>query len=191
MGVAGLFKVRQTFEKASQSQSGQPPIGAGAQTTGEPSFVSKGANQETRWAPDRPTKGVFSWLLGRKKPSDSQIGFPDPYDPAQARPAGQMDNYPSPVSGLPQMVYTPYFDRGAAAYVPNYGKVLYNPVGAGVVALHRPKAFYGGAAQYIDHALWWTSQVIPTSLNTQGLTDPEGLSEILDSITVQAVYPTT
>jgi len=88
-------------------------------------------------------------------------------------------------------VETPYYDRGAAAVVQNYGKVLENPIGAGIVALSRPQASYGGAAQYDYGALWWTSQAIPTSINLQGLTDPEALNEILGSVAVQAVVRTT
>jgi hypothetical protein len=91
----------------------------------------------------------------------------------------------------PIEVVTPYYDRGAAATVQNFGKLLFNPIGAGIVAQSRPYASYGGAAQYADGALWWTSQVVPTTINLQGLTDPEALNEILGSTLVQAVVRTT
>lgn len=84
-------------------------------------------------------------------------------------------------------VETPYYDRGAAAYVQNYGKVLTNPIGGGIVALHRPQASYGPAAQYYDHAIWWTSQAVPTTVNLQGLTTPEALAAVLGPIQLQAV----
>lgn len=93
--------------------------------------------------------------------------------------------------GLPIMVYTPYYDRGAAAYVPNYGKVLFNPIGAGIVAQYRPQASYGKAAQYANGALWWSSQAIPTTVNLQGLTDPRTLAAMLGPIKIQGVVRTT
>lgn len=88
-------------------------------------------------------------------------------------------------------VYTPPYSRGAAAYAPNFGKVLVNPIGAGIDASYRPQASYGYAAQYHNGALWWTSQDIPTSINIQGLTDPEALAEIVGMENVIAMVKTT
>jgi hypothetical protein len=96
-----------------------------------------------------------------------------------------------PAYGQNVEVYTPYFSRGAAAYVQNYGKVLTNPIGAGVVARYRPQASYGGAAQYRNGAIYWTSQAIPTSVNLQGLTRPQDLAAVLGPINVQAALRTT
>lgn len=101
-----------------------------------------------------------------------------------------MPNAP-PIFGGVYQHYTPYYDRGAAAFVPNFGYVLYNPIGAGIPALHRPQASYGPAAQYADGAIWWATQVIPTSVNLQGLTDPEELAAILSPLQIQGVVRTT
>ena len=101
-----------------------------------------------------------------------------------------MPNTP-PAYGLPIFVETPYYDRGAAAFVPNFGKVLTNPIGAGVVALHRPQASYGPSAEYENGALWWVSQAVPTSIGLQGLTDPDTLAALLGQTSVQAVVRTT
>jgi hypothetical protein len=107
-----------------------------------------------------------------------------------AYPAGLMNNHPIQ-RGSPVPVTTPYYDRGAAATVQNFGKLLYDPIGAGIPVPYRTQASYGPAAQYANSALWWTSQVIPTTINLQGLTDPQALNEILGSVLVQAVVRTT
>jgi len=103
----------------------------------------------------------------------------------QMRPAGSMPNEP-PIYGNSIPVYTPYYSRGAAAFVQNYGKVLTNPVGAGIVANYRPQASYGSAAEYHNGAIWWTNQTIPTSIGMNGLTSPQVLEALLGMVNVQA-----
>lgn len=184
-----MFKVAQTFNNPTQGanpQRGFPSPGAGDQTIGNPVLQ---IGNDGDYAPSRPTKGFFSWLFP-SKPASEQRGYPGPYDPLQMRPPGSMPNKP-PVFGGVYQKWTPYYDRGAAAYVPNFGKVLTNPIGAGVVANHRPQASYGNAGQYANGAIFWTNQVIPTSINLQGLTDPESLLAILSTLEVQAVVRTT
>jgi hypothetical protein len=97
-----------------------------------------------------------------------------------------MPNHP-PVYGEAMEVWTPYYDRGAAAYVQNYGKLLTNPIGAGIAVQHRGAASYGAAGQYINGAIWWTSQAVPTSVGLQGLSSPEVLAALLGRMSVQAV----
>ena len=101
-----------------------------------------------------------------------------------------MNNGP-PIWGGVYQKYTEYYDRGAAAYVPNFGKVLVNAIGAGIFAPYRTQPSYGPAAQYANGAIWWTSQVIPTSLNLAGLSSPDELDAILGDLQVQAVVRTT
>lgn len=168
------------------SQRGFPSPGAGAQTTGQGSPRLP----DTPWRPRRPTQGRRTWLRPATATGGAQ-GFPAPLGAAQGRPAGSMDNRDYVQSGLPVEVWTPEYSRGTAAWVPNYGKVLTNPIGAGIMANYRTQASYGGAAQYENGALWWTSQAIPTSVNLQGLTDPQVLSDILGSIYIQGVVRTT
>lgn len=180
-----VFKLAQTFSSPASSQSGFPSPGDGAQSSGSPNAPPT----EVPWSAKRPIKGFRSWL-NPLKPQSAQRGFPSPQNNGQRRPAGSMPNVPPPFGGVYQH-YTPYYDRGAAAYVPNFGKLLTNPIGAGVVALYRPQASYGEAAQYINGAIWWTSQVVPTSINLQGLTDPQELVDIFDNVQIQAVVRTT
>lgn len=183
-----MFKLARTFNDPSSgpnAQRGYPAPGAGEQTVGDWSPPQPQAS----WESARPTKGARSWFRPGGA-TGGQQGFAPPEDGGQRRPPSSMPNRPPQYGGNIE-VWTPYFSRGAAAYVQNYGKVLTNPIGAGVVAMHRPQASYGPAAQYANGAIWWTSQAIPTSVNLQGLTDPAALAAYLGPINVQAVIRTT
>ena len=168
-------------------QQGFPAPGSGAQYTGAGPGHDGGG--ETIWSPLNPSKGRRSWFRPASKRSLQQ-GFAPPENAAQMRPPGSMPNKP-PVFGTNIQVWTPYFSRGAAAFVQNYGKVLTNPIGAGIVVTSRPSASYGESATYENGALWWTSQIIPTSINLSSLTDAQSLEALVGSINVQAMVPTT
>lgn len=174
-----MFKVARTYDNPTQganAQRGFPSPGAGAQTTGD--FAPQPPDVD--WMPERPTQGrrTFWDIL-------SQRGFASPENPLQRRPPGSMPNVP-PVSGLPSWAPTARQSYGAEGIAPQYGKVLTNPIGAGVVAPYRPQASYGGSAAYYNGVIWWTSQAIPTSVNLQGLTDPNVLAAVLGPVNVQA-----
>jgi hypothetical protein len=186
-----LFRPARTFSNPQNSQSGFATPGAGAQTTGEPIIVADwNADPDVNWEPERAIKGRRTWGLPWL-PRGEQQGTPPPLDPSQRRQRGEMPETAPLQPGVLSQVETPYYSRGAAAFVPQHGKVLTNPIGAGVVALQRPQSSYGPSAQYIDGAIWWTSQVIPTSINLQGLDDPDVLAAILGMQNVQAVVRTT
>ena len=179
-----VFRIAQTFYDPQDSQSGFAEPGAGAQTTGDPSFVSlpQPAIEPT---PERPTKGIFSWLFPAN-PRGAQAGQPEPLSALQHRPPGSMPANP-PLYGGVGYNYTPEYSRGAGAYVPITGKVLTNPIGAGVVAMQRPQASYGPAGKYVDGAIWWTSQDIPTSVDLTGLLSAEQIAELVGQMNVQAM----
>ena len=181
-----MFKISHTWGNPSSSQSGFPSPGAGAQTTGAPLHNRP---DEIPWAALFPTQGAQTFDAAGS-PVGGQQGYPAPLAPNQRRPKGSMPNKPV-AYGLPIMVFTPEYDRGAAAYVPNYGKLLTNPIGAGVVALYTPQPSYGPAAQYADGSIWWTSQAIPTTIAPQSLTDPQELGALLGDLYVQGVVRTT
>jgi hypothetical protein len=184
-----VFKVANSWANPpGGGQQGFPAIGAGAQTTGAP--FAPPAGDHIEWSPIKTEKGRRTFFGLRGTPNrgvDGQQGFPPVEDYPQARPPGSMPNVPPIGPPTAIMVETPQYSRGAAAFVPNFGKTLTNPIGAGVVACYTPQASYGRSAQYIQGQLWWTSQDIPTSIHLQGLTDPEALAAVLDGITVQAV----
>lgn len=179
-----VFKLALTYKEPSapaNAQRGFPAPGAGAQTTGGPSQrnplpIPQGVT--------RATKGIRSWFMP-SAPSSGQRGFSDPGNAGQLRPNGTMPNV-APIYGLPIPVETPYYDRGAAAVVQNYGKVLTNPIGAGIVANNRVQASYGPSAEYHAGAVWWTSQAVPTSIGMQGLASPQTLAALLGRMNVQA-----
>ena len=179
-----VFKLARTYDDPSQgsnAQRGFPAPGAGAQRTGSDPLTMNAATAPT---PVRQAKGRRSFWKPAA-PSNAQRGMPEAENPDQARPAGSMPNIPA-TGGLPLEVYTPYFSRGAGAYVENYGKVLVNPIGAGVQVLDRPQASYGPSSEYYNGVIWWTSQAIPTSIPMSSLTSPEELAALLGAMNVQA-----
>lgn len=181
-----MFKLARTFSDAAVTQSGFPSPGDGAQFSGAP---GQPRSLPVDPVPVRPTKGFFSWLFPANA-ENAQRGGPSPEAGNQERPAGSMPNVP-PIFGGVGYNETPYYDRGAAAFVPITGKVLTNPIGAGVVAQYGAKAFYGPSAEYQNGAIWWVSQAVPTSVDLQGLTDPSVLAALLSQTEVQAVVRTT
>jgi len=184
-----VFKLSNTWSNPSSAtgtQRGFPAPGSGQQQIGPQAFND---HANIPQEPIRPTKGFFSWLFP-SSPAGEQRGFPSPASKRQGRPANALPNKPPMFGGVYQH-YTPYYDRGAAAYVPNFGKVLSNPIGAGIVALQRPQASYGTSGQYANGAIYWANQSIPTSIHPQGLTDPEELAAILSTLEIQAVVRTT
>lgn len=180
-----VFKLSLSFQDPSQGanvQRGFPAPGTGAQRGGDPSQLPQDAILAR---PARSTKGIRSWFKP-SAPASEQRGYPDPGNMLQERPPGSMPNVP-PIYGGNIEVETPYYSRGAAAFVQNYGKLLTNPIGAGIVALNRPQASYGPSSEYHNGSIWWTSQAIPTSIGMQGLADPATLAALLGMVNVEAV----
>lgn len=179
-----MFRLERTFYNPADSQSGFAEPGAGAQTTGEPSYAS--AYQEPiDPTPERPTKGLFSWLFPAS-PRSLQAGQPEPYGALQMRPPGSMPNK-APIDGITDFNWTPEYSRGADAFVPQTGYVLTNPIGAGIVAMQRPQASYGPAGQYVDGDIFWTAQSIPTTVELSGLLGPEQVAALVGNMNVQAM----
>lgn len=179
-----MFRLARTFEDPSQSQSGFAEPGAGAQTTGEPGFNSF-VREPMETAPERPTKGIFSWLFPAS-PRSLQTGQPEPGSALQYRPPGSMPNVP-PIDGITDYIIGPEYSRGANRYVPQTGYVLSNPIGAGVVAMQRPQASYGPAGEYHHGQIFWTSQSVPTAVDLNGLLGPEQIAALVGNMNVQAV----
>lgn len=179
-----MFKPARTFYNPADSQSGFATPGAGAQTTGEPSYNAF-VQPPVEATPERPTKGIFSWLFPASQRSTAS-GQPEPGNALQFRPPGSMPNV-APIDGIVDYIIGPEYSRGANRYVPQTGYVLTNPIGAGVVAMQRPQASYGPAGEYIDGDIFWTSQSIPTSVGLAGLVSPEQLEALVGTMNVQAM----
>lgn len=93
--------------------------------------------------------------------------------------------------GLPLNVKTPEFSRGAAAYVPQFGVVPTNPIGAGLFAQYRPKAYYAAPGTYEAGTMYWLSQATPTTVRLNGLTNADALAAVLGPTYVKAAVRTT
>lgn len=181
-----VFKPALTFASPggpTGSQQGFPAPGSGAQYTGAP--WQPGSQQpQIPWTPERPSKGTRTFF-GVQIGGNAQRGGPG-QDASQLRPKGSMPVHPMP-NGLNDPVWTPYYDRGAAAIVQNYGKVFTNPIGAGIQVLSRTQSSYGPSAQYINGQIFWTTQTVPTSIGLQGLNSPAVLQALLGAMSIQAV----
>lgn len=184
-----VFRPNRTFAKPSQGANqnrGFPAPGASYQTTGD--YIPP--PRESPWAASQPTKGKRTFF-NPSSGANLNRGQPSPESRAQSRGGqaglvGVLAGDPASYGGHVDHEY-PYFSKGAARWAPQFGGVSYNPIGAGVPVPFRTQATYGPAAQYENGAIWWTSQAIPTSVNLQGLTNPDALAAILGSIQVQAV----
>jgi hypothetical protein len=188
------FGLKRTFTQPASGVNAQrgfpsPGVGQTHYTQGYPVDLSLADGGDSSppqpITPVNPTIGIRSFLN-----IFSRSGMPSPENGLQARPPGSWATNLRSL-GQPFYVHTRGFSRGANAYVPNFGKVLTNPIGAGIVALSRPQASYGPSGRYENAAIWWVSQDIPTTIGLQGLTDPNTLSALLGQVSVQAVYPTT
>lgn len=179
-----VFRLAQTFYDPADSQSGFAEPGAGAQTTGDPSFVSQ-IEGSPAGGPERPTKGLFSWLFPAS-PRSLNTGQPEPLNGLQHRPPGSMDAVP-PIFGGVDYNYSREYSRGAGAFVPITGKVLTNPIGAGLVAMQRPQASYGPSGEYVAGQIFWTSQAVPTTVDLNGLLSAEQVEALVGNMSVQAM----
>lgn len=180
-----LFKVSRTWTDPAEGagpQRGFPAPGAGAQTSGAPSSTE---SQRVPWSTSRWVKGLRSWL-SPSAPVDATRGMPAPLNAGQRRPVGTWKFNDLKPFGRTIFTETRYYDRGADAFVPNFGYLTTNPIGAGIVATRRVQASYGPSGQYENGMIFWSNQIIPTSLKTAGLSDPAVLEAILGTLNVQA-----
>lgn len=180
-----MFRLARTYDdpaSGSNSQRGYPSPGEGEQATGQP------ATQDTSRVPNGPIKlfkGLRTWL-STVTGSNPSRGMPEAEDALQHRPPGSVVDQQM----FGGVVYneTPYYDRGAAAFVPNFGTLVSNPIGAGRQVPWRPQAFYDGqSGEYENGSIWWVSQSTPTSTNLTGLQDANALLDEVGSVNVEAM----
>lgn len=102
----------------------------------------------------------------------------------------------------PPLVRTPPFgghsdtvprrnSMGADGIAPTFGRVMTNPIGAGIFAPWRPRPWYGPSGQYVNGAIWWTAQEISTSVELQGLYDADVIDALLAASSVTGFDVTT
>lgn len=165
--------------RGSNAQRGYPSPGTGAQASGKPLPGQRGS---TAPLPQPGVQGTRSWRNPLSIES-RQRGMPAPENAAQRRwPPFAMS---APFGGS-IMTQTRRYDLGAAGFVPNFGTVFANPIGAGVVCRYSLKPSYGPSGQYIHGTIFWASQTIPTSIRVSGLTGPAEMAALLGTVNVQA-----
>jgi hypothetical protein len=179
--VFKLVNTNPTPGQGSNANRGFPAPGAGSQSSGQ----HRGAPAQSAWSSRRPALGRRSWFRPGS-PQSSARGMPRPQNPAERRQPGEIALTIEPFGSHVDRASIE-FSRGAPGVVQTSGLVLTNPIGAGVVATHRPQASYGPSGQYIAGEIWWTSQVIPTSVPLIGLSSPQVLAAILGPVNVQGV----
>ena len=129
-----------------------------------------------------------SWFRPASPQSLSR-GMPTPMAQTQTRRAAgdpRFDVPPAPDAGY-HVAHNRRSSMGMAGVAPQYGKVFYDPIGNGVVATHRPQSSYGMSGQYMNHAIWWSQQTIPTTIPLGPLTSASELEALLGTVNVQAV----
>lgn len=131
-----------------------------------------------------------AWFLPAVSAQQRQRGFPSPLNAEETRAANGAAFGNVPPFGGVVMAMPRRNDLGAAGFVPNFGRPLVNPIGAGVVALHRPQASYGSSGQYVDHTIFWATQTIPTTIPMGPLVSPQTMQALLGTINVQAAVRT-
>ncbi len=177
-----MFKPASTWNNPASPQSlqrGQPAVGQGAQTTG-------------RWtgrtppppAPELQPAGTDTWTTLTS--ASTQRGYEAPFDPGQ-QTTRSAQPFPQP---LPVLYNAPWPDRGADNFSPDFGQVTSNPIGGGV-QVSNPFDVHarGPAGQYFTDTIFWTSQVIPTSLDLQGLATPAEINAMVANLHVFGATP--
>src|SRR6202012_3171155 len=125
-----------------------------------------GMSGVTAVAPGRtPPDGTNTWIMAAT-PMGLARGQPTPEQGNQRRDPrlNPVNMFGGVIKAMPRRN-----DIGAAGYVPRFGVVLTNPIGAGIQARYRPLPYYGPAGQYVDHIIFWAQQTIPTSVRLSGL----------------------
>jgi hypothetical protein len=83
------------------------------------------------------------------------------------------------------------FSRGADAHAPHFGRLHYNPIGAGVYAPYRIPTIAGPGARYQAAAIWFDVQSVPTGLRINPTVPIETVNALIATSHASATYLTT
>jgi hypothetical protein len=83
------------------------------------------------------------------------------------------------------------YSRGAGAYAPHFGRVHYNPIGAGIYAPYKLPVIAGPGARYQLGAIWFDVQAIPTGIRMNPTVPIETVNALIATSHVGAMYATT
>jgi len=182
-----MFKLVNTFKNAASPQNqqrGMPAPGTGAQRTNPP----RRKPGETPWVARIPYEGTDTWegqgeTYGTPSfPVDAQRGAPAPQSANQRYPAGALTT--PALDGKQYYRVTRQFSRGAQRMAPITGIVLSSP-NPGDFVPHKPNVVPRyPLGQYINNTIFWTNQVIPTTVKLSGLQTEEALDAMLSNFVV-------
>jgi hypothetical protein len=91
--------------------------------------------------------------------------------------------------GVPFYLTSTPYSRGAGAHAPQFGKLTYNPIGAGVASSWRLPTIAGPGARYAFSAIWFDVQDIPTSMGFSQSVPQETVDALIQSSHVSGFYP--
>ena len=149
------------------------------------------ASGEGPVAPASPTQRRVKYTQPRQwfgTPATKQRGEPVPFSPADHRPIENVE-FRVPY-GAPVYQRLRRYDWGSAGFSFDSGRLFSNPIGAGVVALHRIKPFSSAVAQVVPgQGIFWNSQTIADFAGPElgTLYDPQTLYALLGNTNAQAV----
>jgi hypothetical protein len=121
-------------------------------------------------------------------PVATHQGQPSPLSFWQKR---QIQGPRPPAQGMPYYITTPGYSRGAEAHAPHYGQIAYNPIGAGIYAPYKLPPIAGPGARYNFGAIWFDTQVIPTSFQGNPTIPIETVNALIATSHVGPSYLTT
>jgi hypothetical protein len=93
--------------------------------------------------------------------------------------------------GTPFWLTSRPYSRGAEAHAPHFGILTYNPIGAGIYAPYKLPPMAGPAARYVQGAIWFDVQSIPTGLRFNPTVPVETVDALIGQSHVAAAYRTT
>ncbi len=106
----------------------------------------------------------------------------------------QQRTIPGPVTmpqGMPALLQSRPYSRGAEAFSPKFGTLNWNPIGAGVYAPYRIPTIAGPGARYNFGAIWFDVQTISTSFIGNPTIPLETVNALIATSHVGPSYITT
>lgn len=183
-----LFNIVNTWKNvtsAANQQRGFPAPGTGAQQTNS----ARQPPPEHAWLADIPYEGSDTW------PATGAYTYGNPTFPVDAQrgqPAAEAQNQQYPRGALNQPMLdgrtlyreTREFSRGMQRYAPITPYVLATANPGDIVPFRPSVVPRYPLGQYINNTIFWTNQVIPTSVPLAGLQTEKSIDELLSTFQV-------
>jgi hypothetical protein len=121
-------------------------------------------------------------------PQAAMRGRPPPFSWWMQR---SVPRIPTPPQPTPIWLQSRPYDRGAGAYSPKFGTLPISPIGAGIYSAYKLPVIAGPGATYQFGAIWFDTQVIPTSIRMNPTVPVETINALLATSHVGPSYLTT